>query len=286
MKHKNEREAMIDTVVMRLERRGGGLDFHKSRWDKPLHLKITSAHVKDVSLYNQYFPENAPIRFIEGNADLSADIILEPHDAQGFVKFMTKELMMKVDNQNISGRLRVDTKIIGGEPREMHFDISGSSIVLDQARVAGRAANYSQNDWRADINLTSADIVWKKPIQLRSELLPAIKDSRPIVAMIDNQKSKFAFLSKLLIVENLQGEAKVNMADNTITIPYAFIKSDQINIGAKGIIASNLRDGIFFFGQKGIKGTMEIRGGKRSFDIFSAQKSFDRYVIPTPVSQP
>ncbi len=288
MKHKSEKEAMIDDVVMRLDRTGGGSDFHGSRWDKPLHLQITSAHVINVSLYNQYFPENSPIRFLEGSADLNADIVLKPHNAQGSIYLTTKAMKMKVDDQTIAARLRVDTKIAGGEPRAMHFDITGSSIVLDQASVAGKTVDYSQDGWRADINLTKADIVWKKPIQLRSEVLLAIKDSRPIVAMIDNQKSKFAFLSKLLIVENLQGEAKINMEKHTIMVPYAFVKSDQINIGAKGIIEPLRRDGIFFFGQKGIKGTMEIKGGKRSFDIFTAQKRFDNYVIPAPtaVDQP
>ena len=282
MKRKNEKEAMTDNVAMKLNRSADNLSFRGSRWDKPLRMQILSAKVKSVTLYNQYFPENSPFSFIEGSADLSADIVLESNNTKGYVKLITDGLTMKVDDQNISARLRLDTKIVGGEPQKMKFDISGSSIVLDQAKVAGKNARYTKDDWSTDIKLKKAEIVWRKPIQLKSEMLLAIKDSRPIVAMIDNKRAKFALVSNLLIVENLQGETIINMSDNAITIPYALVKSNQIDIGAKGIITPTLRNGIFFFGHKHIKAVMEIRDGKRSFDIFNAQKSFDSFVVPSP----
>ena len=268
---------------MRLSR----VNLKDSNEDKALHLQILSGKVKSVSLYNQYFPENAPFTFVDGSADLSADILLESNNTRGYVKLLTNGLTLKVDDQTISGRLSIDTKIVGGEPKKMKFDISGSMIMLDQAKVLGKNAHYSKDDWRMAIKLKKADIVWRKPLELKSETLLIMKDSRPIVAMIDNKNAKFALISNLLIVENLRGEATVNMKDNAITIPYALVRSDNINIGAKGVITPALRDGIFFFGLKGIKGVMEIRDGKRSFDIFNAQKSFDSYVIPSsaPLTQ-
>jgi hypothetical protein len=110
-----------------------------------------------------------------------------------------------------------------------------------------------------------------------------MKDSRPIVAMIDNKKAKFALISNLLIAENLRGEVMVNMKDNTIAIPYALVKSNKLDIGVKGIITPTLRNGMFFFGRKNIRAAIEIRDGKKSIDIFSAKQSFDNYVVPSPL---
>ena len=279
MKRKGEKEAKIENVAMRLER----VNPQDSKEDKVLRLQILSAKVKNVSLYNQYFPENAPFVFADGSADLSADILLESNDTKGYVKLMTSGLTMKVDDQTISGRLRINTKIIGGEPKKMKFDISGSTIVFDQAKVSGKNAGYSKDDWRMAVKFKKADIVWKKPLELKSETLLLMKDSRPIVAMIDNKKAKFALLSNLLIVENLRGEAMVNMKDNTITIPHALVKTNKIDIGAKAIITSTLRNGMIYFGHKNIRAAIEIRDGKKSIDIFNAQQSFDNYVIPFPV---
>ncbi|MCD6212626.1 MAG: hypothetical protein J7J02_06550 [Sulfurovum sp.] len=279
MKREGEKEAKIVNVVMRLD----GGDSQDSREDKALRLQILSAKVKNVSLYNQYFPENSPFVFVDGSADLSADILLESNSTKGYVKFMTDGLTMKVNEQIISGRLRVNTKIVAGEPKKMKFDISGSTIVLDQAKVSGKNAHYSKDDWRMAIKLEKADIVWKKPLELKSKTLLFMKDSRPIVAMIDNKKAKFALISKLLIAENLRGEVMLDMKDNAITIPYALVKSNKLDIGVKGIITPTLRNGMFFFGRKNIRAAIEIRDAKKSIDIFSAKQSFDNYVIPSPL---
>ncbi len=279
MKREGEKEAKIVNVVMRLDR----VNPKNSKEDKALRLQILSAKVKNVSLYNQYFPENSPFVFVDGSADLSADILLESNNTKGYVKLVTSGLTMKVDDQTISSRLSVDTKIVGGEPDKMKFDISGSTIVLDKARVVGKEVQYDKDDWSTTLKLKKADIVWKKPLQLKSEIALAIKDSRPIVAMIDNKRIQFAFITKLLIAENLQGDAKINIEDNAITIPYALVKTNKIDIGAKGIITPALRNGMIFFGHKNIRVAIEMRDGKKSIDIFSAKQSFDNYVVPSPL---
>ena len=71
------------------------------------------------------------------------------------------------------------------------------------------------------------------------------------------------------------------MAKNTITIPNAYVKSNKIDIGAKGIISSKLRDGMFCFRYKRLKGLVKLRNGKKNFDILKVQKTFDNYVIPS-----
>ena len=75
--------------------------------------------------------------------------------------------------------------------------------------------------------------------------------------------------------------AKINMANNTIIIPDAYVKSDKIDIGAKGIISPKLHDGMFFFRYKKLKGLLKMRNGKKNFDILKVQKTFDNYVIPS-----
>jgi len=165
----------------------------------------------------------------------------------------------------------------------MKFDISGSTIVLDKVRAGVDKVQHEKDDWSMILKLKKADIVWKKPLQLKSEIALSMKDSRPIVAMMDNKKVQFSSLSKLLLVEDLRGDAMIYIKDNTITVPYALVKSDKIDIGAKGIISPALRNGMIFFGHKNIRLALEIRDGRKSIDIFSAKKSFDNYVIPAPL---
>jgi hypothetical protein len=211
---------------------------------------------------------------------MHADIILSSNNAKGYVGLETHGLTMKVDDQKISARLNMDMKISSGVPKDMAFDISGSTITLDQAKVIGSTVQYKQSDWSAVVKLDRANVVWRKPIELQSQTSLKIKDSRPIVAMMDNKKEKHNWISRLMTIENINGKAMVNMANNVITIPNAYVKSDKIDIGAKGIISPTLRDGVFYLRFKGLKMLLKIRNGKKNLDIFHVEKTFDDYVIP------
>jgi hypothetical protein len=46
-----------------------------------------------------------------------------------------------------AGELTADLKLTGRVPKNMDFDISGSSLVLDKVRVAGGQENFQQPDW-------------------------------------------------------------------------------------------------------------------------------------------
>ena len=282
MKRKNEKQAMIEHVNVKLNGEVKDLDLKRPQKDIDLHLQIPSAKIKDITIYNSYIPKNSPFRLSGGKADMQADIQLSTNDAKGYVKLLTKGLTMKVDEQKISARLKMDIKLSGGTPKNMAFNIAGSSIVFDQARVTGNTSSYTTPDWSAQVQLKKANVVWRKPIRLQSETTLQIKDSRPVVAMLDNQKEKHNWLSKLMTIEHIRGTATVNMANNVITFPYAFVKSDKIDIGAKGIISSALREGMFFLRYKHLKLLLKMKNGKKNIDIFHTKKTFDNYKVKTP----
>ena len=57
--------------------------------------------------------------------------------------------------------------------------------------------------------------------------------------MMDNKKEKHNWMSKMMTIEDINGKATVNMSNNIITFPYAFVKSDKIDIGQKGSSLQN-----------------------------------------------
>ncbi|SFZ98312.1 hypothetical protein MNB_SV-5-1825 [hydrothermal vent metagenome] len=280
MKRYNEKQAMIEHVHAQLEGEVKELDLKKEQKDIELHLKIPSAKIKNIAIYNSYIPKNSPFKLTKGSAAMHADIVLSSNNAKGYVKLKTDALTMQTDDQKIAARLTMDMKINSGVPKNMAFDIAGSNIVIDQAKVLGATTSYKQQDWYAKVNLKKANVVWRKPVKLQSETTLSIKDSRPIVAMMDNQKEKHNWLSKLITIQDIKGTAKVNMANNIISFPYAFVKSDKIDIGAKGVISEALREGMFYLRYKKLKLLLKTRNGKKNIDIFHVKKTFDNYMIP------
>ncbi len=77
------------------------------------------------------------MELLSGQAELTADIHLEPESAGGFLALKTKGFRSRLDDQEVSGELTLDIQLQDGIPSEMDFDISGSSLLLDRFKVAG-----------------------------------------------------------------------------------------------------------------------------------------------------
>ena len=69
----------------------------------------------------------------------------------------------------------------------------------------------------------------------------------------------------------------MDVQQQQMVFPHAFAGSDRIDIGAKGIITEQSRDGVIFARFRKLKGLLKIRDGKRNFDVIQAQKKFDEY---------
>ena len=276
-KRHDEEQAFIADAVLKLYGLGKNMSYKGPGKDLELHMQIPSAKIKDMSVYNLYLPKQSLLQFSGGKADLSADIRLKPEFAEGFVKLKTEGLIIQLDEQYVAAELNININLANGTPANMDFDISGSSILLDKVRVIGEHKNYNQSDWSAKIHLNNTQTIWKKPFSIHSESVVEIKDSRPLVAMLSNQREKHGWLSKLLTIEDIQGTARLDIEHNEIVIPYVFFDSDKIDLGAKGIINEHTHEGVFYARFKKLKGLLKVRNGQRNFDILKAKKKFDDY---------
>jgi hypothetical protein len=276
-KRVHEDKAFIDHVELRLQALVKDMSYDGPTENLALRLQIPAAKVRDMSVYNLYLPENSPLHLLGGEADLIADIELEPKTAHGYVKLKTDKLRSRLEEQEISGDVTVNINIAGGTPKNMAFDISGSTLLLDNVKVIGNQDTVADSGWNAVVDFTRANTVWKKPVRLKVEADIGMKDSAPIVAMLSNHRNKNGWIEKLLTVGKIEGEASMDMQKNQIIFPYAFAGSDKIDVGAKGVITSETRDGVIFARYRKLKGLLKIRDGKRNFDIIKAQKKFDAY---------
>lgn len=276
-RNKLETQAFIENIDMSLQAIARGVRLDEPSEDMEISLKIPSAEIKDMSVYNQYLPENSPLYIVGGQARLIVDILLQNEDAQGFVNLDSKDLAAIVDEQEVSGELSAEIKIAGGIPEDMNFDVSGSVIKLDGVKVVGESADFNEEDWATKIRFTKANTIWKKPVQLDVQAKIEMTDSKPLVSMLENQKGKETWLTKALTIDDVEGDLNLQLANKQIVIPYAFVSSDNIDVGAKAIINAENRNGMVYVRYKKLKGLLKINDGKRNIDILHVQKKFDAY---------
>lgn len=275
-----EEQFFIQDVSLKLEAQA--LDMRKGKPGSNvdvLRLKVPRARITDMSAYNKILPANSPLQLLGGQGDLTAAITLTRDMADGYVRLATQNMRARIDEQELAGDLQANILIQGGVPENMDFDISGTSITLDNVRVHGESAQYDQDDWSAEFQLNKARTVWKKPVFLHAEAEAELKDSRPFVALFANLKGEHKWIEKMLTVENIRGTVNMTLENQRLTIPHAFTSSDRIDAGVKGIIDAAHREGIFYVRHGRLDAILETRDGERDIDIIRARKKFDEYSL-------
>ena len=277
-RRQDETEAFVEDVVLKLRAKVVDLklDDEKRKLDD-LYLQIPSARVTDMSIYNQYLPDKTPLRLLGGEANLNSYIHLQPDSAAGYVKLHTHGLRSRLNEQELAGELVADIKLSKGKPENLEFDISGSTISLQDIRVTGTESNFEQEDWSARFDLEKGRTVWKKPVVIEAEASVEIKDSRPFVAIFSNEKGKRKWLEKMLTVEDIQGRAELSLENGQLVIPHAFVSSDHVDAGAKGIMDADRKDGVFYARFRKLDAVLKIKKGERNIDVLGARKTFTEY---------
>lgn len=278
LRRSSEEQPMIEQVSLLLSALASGLVSRGPDAVEELRLRIPSARVTDMRVYNAYLPAGSPFSLAGGQANVAADVRLQPGSASGFVTLESDGLTAWLDEQQVAGRVRLDVRIRDGAPEDMRFDIAGSQLLLDRFRVSGEQGNFDQAGWGAGLRLDSGEVRWRKPVRLDLEAGIEMTDSRPIVALFANQRGENPFIQRLMTVEDVRGEARLHVADDEVRLPYALAGSDDIEVGAKGMVRDGKREGIFLARFRKLQGIVKLRDGARNIDLVGARKTFDAYV--------
>lgn len=242
-----------------------------------INLKLHSARVRDMSIYNAYLPANTPLSLVSGGATLAGDLRLKPHSAEGQLLLDGEDIRVKWDREELSGDLKAELLVRDGSAKDLHFDITGSSVLLEGFRVEGAAGSASAPDWHARLQLDETQVRWHKPMHLNMQAYVTVKDTRPFVALLDNVRGKHAWIDNLLTLENPAGHLRLAVNADTAIIEDAMLGAPQLGIHAKGLSATSDREAMVLVRWHNLTGAMELQNGRRHFDIVDAPARFAAY---------
>jgi hypothetical protein len=273
-KRESEEHAYIENVELSLAAVTPNVRAGEKNKASELDFKITAATVNDLSTFNDYLPPGSSLRLTGGTGELTADIALRKDDADGWLKLESKGLAATVGEQSISADLAVDVLLVGGTPGDMMFDISGSGLRLDNVRVRGEETGFSGDYWSAVFELERGKTTWIKPVEMDLEAKLSISDSRPLVAVFENQGRRPEFISRMLTVKDIEGSAALRIADKQLHILDARVIGDTLEVAAKGTISSEHRNAVLYMRYKKADALLKFKDGKKNLDIIGVKKKF------------
>jgi hypothetical protein len=177
----------------------------------------------------------------------------------------------------LRGDVAADLVIAGGVPRDLQFDLAGSSLTLDQVRVAGTEGTFEDELWSARLAFSRADAIIDRPPTIRGEAALAVSDTRPLVAVFENQSNPPGWIASLLNISDIEGSATFELANNRLSVPTAQAVGDKAEVGAKAVFYENGRDGVIYARYRRLDLLLKMEGQTNNLDVYRAREKFDEY---------
>jgi len=244
------------------------------------NLSVDNARLLDMATFNYYLPPETAFSLMGGTTRLDADVFFSENDIDGAIELDSSGVKIEFDDQVFQGDLDADINIAGGVPRELKADFSGSTLRLFNLYVMGKKAQFDGDYWSAGLKLTDAQGAFPRPIDLSAKAELSVSDTRPLVAFIDNRNNPPKWISNLVAVKDLEGEAEIQLSQGRLTIPLAFVESEKAEVGVKAELYRGERTGVAYARYKKVDGLLKRADGKRKVDLLKSREKFDAYRLP------
>lgn len=246
-----------------------------------LDFRIPTARLVDMAVFNTHLPDNSPLRFGGGEARLEAALLLFPQDARGWLRLVSENVELDGQEQSLRADLAADIVLAGGVPRDMLFDLAGSEIRLDKVRVAGEKQAFDDTLWSARLNLTRGETVFREPMQLDLAATLIASDSRPLVALFQNQPGlRPDILARVMTVDDIEGSGTLKLRDRRLVVPEVWLTSDNIMAGIKAMLEPDGNEGRVYLRYRDLGLLLKLKDGKRNLDIIQARSKYEAYRAP------
>jgi len=276
----DEKVAVVEDVTIEVNALAEGVSPKEGGATRTVEMSIPSARISDLTAYNTYLPKNTPFKILGGTAKLSAKLVMTEDNATGFMKMTTSRIDADLDGDRMSGVIVLDIPVVGGSSKAKRFDISGSTLSIQDVRVTG---NHATAGWGARIDVSKGNVVWKRPMTLNFATTFQMTDASPILAVFDQNRKDNKWLDRLLDLKNIKGKMTIEAEPDSLTIPYAFLTSNTFDVGAKGIFGKGGRQGVFYARTGKLAGILAIENKNKKFSVIDATGKFDAYKAGGPV---
>lgn len=265
----NGRDFQITTVGRRFDSMQGLRDLDTL-------VKLTSAEIPDISIYNSYLPKDAGVSIVSGKGEVSADLRLSGVSGSGNLEMQAKDVEVHVRDQTIKGDLRISTRLTDGNLEEMTFDASGTQLRIDNGSL------YSENvtrdeQWWGQIDVNHGRMIWKRPLQLDAAINLQLRDSGLLVHLFVKQTQERQWLNDLLTIKDVTGESQVLLNDKSIVLRNTRIAGEKLLVLAN-LHLSEEKMGGGMYAKYGILGIgIELKNDERTLKIVKPRKWYDGF---------
>ena len=242
-----------------------------------ISFDIINASIPDITEYNEYFPGEGSFQFLQGSGVLNSSFDLDLKDAHGSIKISAPDVTISFNGNHLQFDLDVDLQLINGNLYESRFDISQSKIHVED--LSDTSVSGYLSGWQASIHMPTGTITWHTPLSLFANTTLQMSSTGPLLELFlgRSDSRSLRWLKGLLSVEDVQGEAELQLTEDSLIINDLNITGEELEVAAKLKLSKSGLLGIIYNRYGRLSTSVSIDGDKKDWHIIRPKHKFLEY---------
>ena len=270
----------VDVVGANLELTATWRDLDLGEDAKPsrVEFSLPEAEIRNLAVLGDLLPASSPIDITSGTGDLSARLLVdEAGVSSGELDLVAESIGMEHRGDVLSGDLEAHVTMADGDLGARRFDLSGTTIRLEHiANTALNAKKQAKLDpWFGTVDIASGTVTFARPMVARSEIRLAMRDSRPVVALIKTVANTPGWMKLIPNIENITATTDFATDTDGTAIEDLVLNGDHLEVLGSLRIVSKKPDGKVYVKYKALAAGIGFDQGKSKIHLAKPRVWYD-----------
>ena len=243
------------------------------------HVKIVvpPAQINDISTFNGLIPGESTLSLRSGTGEVEARLEVNERIAVGTLDLMAEGIVLETKDVPLYGDLEVHANLAQGDLPAKRFDLSGTTIRLDD--IVGEDLSAKQEKkleaWFCDVELEKGHVTFDKPLTADGQVRLKMYDTRPIVAMLKDFGTGPKWLSLMPNVKDIDGTMDVNFDKERMEVDDLVLTGDELEVLGWLHILSKKANARLYIKHGGLAAGVALDQGKGKIILSKPRKWFE-----------
>jgi hypothetical protein len=253
------------------------LDLTDPFTDLKVAIELPESNLPNFGAYNSYIPPDSCIFIYQGRGRIRShfDFDAATESASGSISLSAEKIIIQFDQVTIVGDLKLKAHLKDGNMEARAFDMAGTTIEFSNGYVGSNRIE-TETDWWARFELPKGNGQFTTPAQLDARIQMSLRDSRPLVVFLAEEKGIVRWFKNMLTVKDIQARADFRMEGKAVEVEDLEMTGDRFEVLGELDIFSRQFAGVFYARLRDLSVAVELRPGQKKFKLSKSKPWYEK----------